>query len=195
MNKLLIKFLLLLLSVFTQCKSVNHKVNITQREVSQEVIIRTASDVKNSIIAIQFPNEIILSNNSSRKRDLLTIDYKYNNIPSNRNLNLGLFTNKNGKLKRIRNNKKKIIPSKQSLNFIFYSRHFVDSTKLTQHQFKAYIDKMLAENKDTLHIGTVSEFKKKHKELFEKLTKNDSISIQFLDGKKLGERITVPVKW
>ena len=54
---------------------------------------------------------------------------------------------------------------------------------------------MLVENKDTLHIGTVDEFKKRHKALFEKLTNGDSISIQFLDGKKLGERITVPVEW
>ncbi len=73
--------------------------------------------------------------------------------------------------------------------------HFLDSTKSIQQQFKPYIEKILKENKDTLHIGTVAEFKKKHKELFEKLTKNDSISIQFLDGKKLGERITVPVEW
>ena len=37
---------------------------------------------------------------------------------------------------------------------------------------------MLAQNKDTLHIGTVQEFKKKHKKLFELFTKNDSLSIQ-----------------
>lgn len=54
---------------------------------------------------------------------------------------------------------------------------------------------MLAEKKDTLLIGTVTEFKIKHKELFERLTKNDSISIQFLDGKKLRKRVTVPVEW
>ncbi|PID68990.1 MAG: hypothetical protein CR968_00200 [Flavobacteriia bacterium] len=195
MNKFLIKFLLLSLFILVQCKSVNHKVSITQRKVSQKVIIRTASDNKNSIIRIQFPNEIILKNNSLRKRDLLTINYIYNNIPSNRNLNLGLYTRKNGTLMRVRNNKKKIIPSKDSLNFVFYSRHFVDSTKSTQKQFKPYVEKMLGLDKDTLHIGTVSEFKQKHEELFEKLTKGDSISIQFLDGKKLGERITVPVKW
>ncbi len=54
---------------------------------------------------------------------------------------------------------------------------------------------MLAENKDTLHIGTVKEFKQKHTALFHKLTKGDSISIQFLDNNKLEERITVPVEW
>jgi hypothetical protein len=195
MSKFLTKFLLISFLIFAQCKSVNHKIDITQKEVNQEIIIRSASDDKNRIITIQFPNEIILSNNSSKNCDLLTINYKYNNIPSNRNLNLGLYINKNDELIRVRNNKKKILPSKKDLNFIFYSRHFVDSTKATQQQFTPYIAKMLAENKDTLHIGTVQEFKQKHKALFERLTKNDSISIQFLDGKKLGERVTVPVVW
>ncbi len=195
MNKFLTIFLVFLLLIFTDCKSINSTINITQKQVRQEIIIRTASDNKNRIIRIQFPNEIILKNNSFLNRDFLTINYNYNNIPLNRNLNLGLFTKANGKLKRIRNNKKKVLPSKESLNFIFYSRHFVDSTKSTQQQFQTYIEKMLAENKDTLHIGTVAEFKQKHTALFEKLTKGDSISIQFLDGKKLGERITVPVEW
>lgn len=54
---------------------------------------------------------------------------------------------------------------------------------------------MLAENKDTLHIGTVREFKKRHENLFKYLTKNDSISIRFLEGKSLGKRLTIPVKW
>lgn len=57
---------------------------------------------------------------------------------------------------------------------------------------------MLSLKKDTLHIGTVDEFKQTYKELFESLTKNDSISIQLLDSSTksgLGKRIAVPVKW
>ncbi|MCF6351117.1 MAG: hypothetical protein L3J23_08850 [Flavobacteriaceae bacterium] len=198
MNKFLTKFLLLVLLIFTQCKTINHKINITQKKVNNEIIIRSANDNKNRILRIQFPNEIILTNNSSIKYDLLTINYKYNNIPSNKNLNLGLYVNKNGTLKKVINNKIKKISSKDSLNFILYTRHFVDSTKLTQQQFKPYIEKMLRLNKDTLHIGTVSKFKQKHKELFEKLTKNDSISIRFLDKSKksgLGKKITVAAEW
>ena len=195
MNNFLIKFSLLSFLIFLQCKSLSDSVKITQKEISNHIIIRTASNNENRIISIQFPKEIVLRNNSLVSRGFIAIDYEYNNIPSNRNFHIGLFTNDNGELKRISNNKKKIIPSKESLNFIFYSRHFVDSTKSTQLQFKPYLEKMLKENKDTLHIGTVANFKTKHKELFEKLTKGDSISIQFLDGKKLGERITVPAEW
>ena len=79
--------------------------------------------------------------------------------------------------------------------YLIKSKHFVDSTKAIQKQLKLYKEKMLTEGKDTLHIGTVKEFKQKHMELFKKLTTGDSISIQFLDGKKLGERVTVPVEW
>jgi hypothetical protein len=193
MNKFIKIFVTLL--IFTQCKSIGNSVKITQREVSNHIIIRTASNNDNRIITVQFPKEIVLTNNSLIGREFIAINYEYNNTPSNRNLNLGLFTNENGVLKRIRNNKKKILPSKESLNFIFYSRHFVDSTKSTQLQFKPYLEKMLIENKDTLHIGTVSEFKTKHKELFKKLTNKDSISIQFLDNGKLGERINIPIEW
>ena len=79
--------------------------------------------------------------------------------------------------------------------YLIKTKHFVDTTKFNKILLKPYLGKMLAEGKDTLHIGTVAEFKKRHKALFEKLTKGDSLSIQFLDGKKLGERITVPVAW
>ncbi|QKX06463.1 hypothetical protein HN014_16595 [Aquimarina sp. TRL1] len=189
-------FLLLLFLFLTQCKSVNQKIDITQKEVNQEIIIRTASDDKMSIITIQFPNSIVLSNNSSIDRDFLTIDYKYNNIPYNRDLNLGLYVmNENGKLKRVRNNKKKTILSKEKRSFIYYSRHFVDSSKSTQQYFRSYITKMHEENKDTLHIGTVSEFKKKYEELFKQLTQGDSISIRYLEGNKISGRTIIPIKW
>ena len=195
MNKIYNKLSLVFVLLFLNCKSVNNKILVTQKKVNHEIMIRLAKDNKNRVLRIQFPNKIVLTNKSSKDRDFLTIDYKYNNIPSNRNLNLGIYVNENEKLKRVRNNKKKTILSNSSLSFILYSRHFVDSSKQTQQQFKPYVKKMLAANKDTLHIGTVDEFKLKHKKLFEKLTNNDSILIRFLEGKKLGERITVPVEW
>ena len=195
MNKLPKQFLTLLLLFFIQCKS-PEKISVLQEKVSNRIIIRRPKDNKNRIITIQFPNRIILSNGSiSDKLDFLTIDYKYGDIPEERNLNLGLYIESNRKLKKERNNKKKTIPPKSSLSYIIYSRHFVDSAKSIQQQFKPYVAKMLAENKDTLHVGTVTEFKKKHAALFEKLTKGDSISIQFLDSGKFGERVTVPVEW
>ncbi len=195
MNKFLIRFSLLSLFIFTHCKSIDNNITITQKEASQEIILRTAKDVKNYVIRIQFPKEIIISNNSLYTFDILSLHYMYNNIPSNRNLDLGLYITENDTLKMIMNNKSKLIFPKKELRFIIYSRHFVDDTKSIQEEFKPYIQKMLAQNKDTLHIGTVQEFKKKHKKLFELFTKNDSLSIQFLEKYKFGELITIPLKW
>lgn len=93
MNRILIQFSLLAVFVFTQCKSVNH-INIIQKTAIQKVIIRAASDNENSIITIQFPKWIILTNQFSKNYDMLTINYKYYNTPSNRNSNLGLYVSK-----------------------------------------------------------------------------------------------------
>lgn len=147
-----------------------------------------------TILSVKMPNKLELNNDSYFKKTFIEFDYHYNEKES-RWRNLGIEMYNLSDFKNTPTQGKKTILGNKKLAYIYYTRHFLDSTKSIQQQFKPYIEKMLAQNKDTLHIGTVSEFKQRHKVLFEKLTKNDSISIQFLDGKKLGERITVPVAW
>lgn len=196
MNQL-IKFLLLSLLSFSfiKCNPSKEQIVVNQKGTKKSVILRlTLKD--SSVFGVQFSNKLELENNSLFVESFIAVDYMYNDSLTDwRNLGIELYKIDNQKLNRISNNKKKILLGKSSLEYIYYTRHFVDSAKTTQQQFKSYIEKMLAEEKDTLHIGTVAEFKKRHKALFEKLTKGDSLSIQFLDGKKLGERITVPVEW
>ncbi len=191
MNRI-IQFLILLF--FLSCSSLKSKIEISQSINDSPVILRLSK--QNTIIRVQFPNEITLKNNSINKESFVKINYIYNKEqPRERNLRIELYRDEKNKLTSISTTGKKNIHKGESLKYFYFTRHFVDSTKSTQQQFKPYIAKMLAENKDTLHIGTVGEFKQKHTALFEKLTKGDSISIQFLEGKKLGERITVPVEW
>ncbi|WP_417237124.1 hypothetical protein [Bizionia paragorgiae] len=124
------------------------------------------------------------------------INYHYSDSISKwRNLGIELYKTNNQKLKRVSNNQRKTIPPKGSLEYVYYTRHFLDSSKLIQQQFKPYINRMLLENKDTLHIGTLNQFKKHHKELFEELTKNDSISIRISDDKKSVNRKIFPVEY
>jgi hypothetical protein len=196
MNNLLKMLLPIILSILLfSCNNLKKSIKINELNNTNPIILKlSASD--STIIVSKFPNKIEIKNISYSKESFIMIDYFYNDsLTKWRNLGIELYEIDNQKLKRISNNKKKTIPSKENLEYIVYTRHFVDSTKSTQQQFKPYIKKMLAENKDTLHIGTVKEFKKNHGELFKALTKGDSISIQFLDGKKLGERVTVPVVW
>jgi len=194
MNKKIKKFFVIILLFFIVCCTNNkNTIDIIQSSNNNQVIIRI-SKKHQKIFRVKLPVKLELKNNSIKNREFLSIRYGYGSI-KNKGVIEFIFKKVNNKLIELKNNQKKLIKSYSSKNLIIYSSHKLDSTKSTQQQFKPYIEKMLSQNKDTLHIGTVSEFKKKHKELFEKLTKNDSISIQFLDGKKLGERITVPVKW
>ncbi|OEK08611.1 hypothetical protein A8C32_03950 [Flavivirga aquatica] len=196
MNKIFkVLFYWFLIFTMFNCSSTRENVIINQYKTNYNIIIKSAKDNKRDIINIQFPNKVVIKNNSFYEKSFNQIRYIYENIPIGRDYRIGLFQEIENNLKKISNSSKKSILSKKNQSFIIYTRHFLDSTKTTQQQFKPYIKRMLAENKDTLHIGTVKEFKIKHKELFEKLTNNDSISIQFLDDGKLGERITVPVKW
>ncbi len=196
MNKIAKILVLIIMCIgLIKCKSKNKLIVINQNLTEEPVIGRlTLEDT--TILSIRFPNRLGIKNNFYFEKSFVKIDYNYIEPLSKwRNLGIQLYEFNKNNLKPISTTGKKTILSKGSLSFIYYTRHFVDSTKSTQQQFKPYIEKMLAENKDTLHIGTVAEFKQKHAALFEKLTKGDSISIQFLDGKKLGERITVPVEW
>jgi len=179
--------LLYIIVLLLGCQSTNHVIKLNNTGLP--VIIRYNKKY-NFITRVNLPIAIEIKNNTPKIKSFIKIDYMYS--PYSEGIGENIY-NKN--LVKIKNNKKKEINSFEIKDYIIYSWYRLDTIKSTQQQFKPYIEKMLSQNKDTLHIGTVSEFKKKHKELFEKLTKNDSISIQFLDGKKLGERITVPVKW
>ncbi|MBO0591720.1 hypothetical protein I2486_09905 [Cellulophaga sp. E16_2] len=181
--------------LFISCGSVSNDIKFKQGATNYNVILRKTKDTENLIIKIQFPNKITITNNSFSSETFITLDYKYDNVPTGRDLHIGLFSQEGNVLMKTTNNSRKTIPSNKSLEYVYYTRHFVESTEAIQQQFKPYVQEMLEENKDTLHIGTVSDFKKNHKELFERLTKNDSISVQFLDGNKFGERISVPVEW
>ncbi len=194
-NYLKILVLSFMLLGIIRCKPFKSIITINQVATTNLVIARLTS-IDSTIYGFKFPSKLIIKNNSSSKKHFVLIDYNYRDSLSNwANRNIELYKIYGEALRRISNNERKIIPSKESLEFIFYTRHFIDSSKSIQQQFKPYVAKMLAENKDTLHVGTVTEFKKKHAALFEKLTKGDSISIQFLDNGKFGERVTVPVEW
>ncbi|MFB9057733.1 hypothetical protein ACFFU9_13380 [Mariniflexile ostreae] len=190
-----ILILLIICFEFINCKSKNELITISQTTPDEQIIVRlTLEDT--TVLSIKFPNSLVIKNNSYLEKSFVKIDYHYTETQSKwRNLGIRLYESKENILKPISTTGKKTLLRNESLQYTYYTRHYIDSSKAVQLQFKPYIKKMLNQKKDTLHIGTVAEFKKIHKELFEKLTKNDSISIQFLDGKKLGERITVPVEW
>ncbi len=190
-------FFIYILFFFTiSCDNNNQDIIIKQSNIQQNIIIQSSVKNKTDIVSIRFPKKLTLKNSSNSNFNFKTIDYKYSDSLSNwANRNIRLYRFENDSLIKTSNFKSKKIEAKQNSDYIFYTMHIINSDENIQRQFDSYVEKMLLENKDTLHIGTVKEFKKEHKELFEQLTKGDSISIQFLDGKALGEKITIPVKW
>jgi len=182
------------LFLFLSCSSVKEKIDIIQ-EKSHKQAYAILSNKKERIVRICFPKKIILKNNSNSEKSFVKISYHYNSIETSIGNFINLFENKANHLKKISNNKKKTIAPNNSNHYTIYTTHYIEKNENSMSKLKKIREMIIKKKQDTLHIGTVSEFKQNHKKLFERLTKNDSISIQFLDGKKLGEKITKPVEW
>ncbi|MDB0613584.1 hypothetical protein PL371_17280 [Tenacibaculum maritimum] len=96
--------------------------------------------------------------------------------------------------------KDKDIPWKTTKKYLFYSRHYLDTLKYPRSFFKEYYQKLKESGlKDSLPVGTLAEFKKKHpKMLVGHLLKNDSIYFSFPFPKRdkvkgYSEGVKVPV--
>ena len=187
------KILILITTIcYISCNTSKESMKIDFIKSTNEITLFYSKKMK-ATWAISFPMNMNLDCSKSKNNSFRNYSYKYGN--SLKGKAMKLFSIENGEFIKQKFTKIKILKKDKKNKFLIISKHFIDTTKSIQQQLKPYIEKMLSENKDTLHIGTVNRFKTKHKELFNRLTKNDSISIQFLDGKKLGERITVPVEW
>ncbi|MDE1208242.1 hypothetical protein [Tenacibaculum larymnensis] len=176
--------------IFIACSS-NKKVS--SFKPSSPVIVMMSKPHK-KVYRIDIPFGIKIKNSSPSKLSFVTINYNY--FLNKKGIGEDLFIyNDAEELVEIENNQIMSISPFLTNKYIIYSRYQIDSSEVTQKELKPYILKMLKNNLDTFRIKSVLEFKKKHAALFEKLTKGDSISIQFLDNGKLGEYVTVPAKW
>ncbi|MFA9372116.1 MAG: hypothetical protein ACERIH_10440 [Labilibaculum antarcticum] len=196
MNKLKFIILATITIISCSCNSLEC-VEINQKSTELPIVFRLAKDNNNRIITMQLPVEIDIKNNCLKEMTFLRMYYNYNKtIPDLRKGGFGmsLYERKNGILHRIPN-KKTSVDGKKTLDYICYTSHFIDS--IQSLKLNSYIKEMSVLNKDTLSIS-ISEFQIRNSELFNKLTKNDSISVRFLDSSTksgLGERIAIPVKW
>ncbi|MFL0100300.1 hypothetical protein [Tenacibaculum maritimum] len=187
-------FTILLLFLFITCKTVKRTIIITQKETILPVYALLSNDTQR-IIRLCFPIKVNLKNTSSSEQSFIKINYQYNSITTPIGNFIKLYKEQNKVLEKISNNKKKTLFPKTNNNYVLYTLHYISKKTSSSKKLQTYTNKMLTTNKDTLHIGTVTEFRQKHPKLFQQLTKNDRISIQFLEGKKLGKPISIPVTW
>ena len=183
--KLLIVFVILICS----CSSSNNII-LGRKDSDKPVVLRMNAKQK-VITVIELPFILRVQNTSIFKKEFGQIIYEY----GFKEKGAGIFLYENDN--KITNNQLKSVGLKGSLQYLVYSGHFTDFTEFTQQQLKPYVTKMLELDQDTLHVGTVAEFKKRHPELFKMLTENDTISIRHLKGRNsgLGERIATPANW
>lgn len=80
-----------------------------------------------------------------------------------------------------------------SKQYVFTTLHVIDKKELSKPLFSKYLDKMKSENKDTLHIGTISQLKRENSPLL-KLLEGDSIVISFSRNNLYMDPIPVKLK-
>ncbi|MCV6630321.1 MAG: hypothetical protein OIF50_10765, partial [Flavobacteriaceae bacterium] len=98
------------------------------------------------------------------------------------------------KEKLVRLGKVRAIGPMQSINYRFLTRHSL--IDFPSEELDVYLEEFKSKNQDTLHIGTIAQFKKKHPGFLERLTKNDSISVTLLNNEDMpGKVIKVPVRY
>ncbi len=188
MNKLLLAIGSCL--VFTLIISCNNSIVLTQADTNKSIIVRKNKEL-GTISIIQFPLRLIIENQSLLKKKFSSIDYDYGFNDKGSNI---ILIDKN---KALYNYQLKVVSAREKKEYLVYTVHFTDSSRFIQNQLRPYAEKLSELNQDTLHIGTVAEFKKNHAELFKMLTENDTISIRYLKNENsgLGERIAIPANW
>jgi len=176
------------------CKSANKAIQMEQLKTDFPVI-SLLSKKYNKIKIIKFPIRLKLYNPLWEQKVYSSINYNYNTYV--KGIGESLYIEKNGDLKEIRQTKQKTIAPYQSEEYIVYSAYRIDSSDVIQQQFKPYIDEMLKNKQDTLVVGTVKEFKKKHKVFLEQLIMGDSIYLRVLNAERNGyeKGVKIPVKF
>ncbi|CAA0228515.1 putative lipoprotein [Tenacibaculum maritimum] len=183
------------------CKAKTPIVKLTTSDKYQ-VVLRNSEKLK-GFWAIQFPFEIEITNDSYRNRMLLHFQYYCNYYylkKEKKGCSVGtMYKLNNDKLINRSIRKDKDIPWKTTKKYLFYSRHYLDTLKYPRSFFKEYYQKLKESGlKDSLPVGTLAEFKKKHPKILEDLLKNDSIYFRFPFPKRdkvkgYSEGVKVPV--
>ncbi len=186
-NKGIFVLPVLLVIVLSGC---SNKIILQRLDTEKPVVVRMNAKQK-VITVIEFPFNIVIENLTLSKKEFGKIDYEYNN--TKRGVGILLYRDD----LEIRNNQLQTVQSHKSLNYFAYTGHFTEFTEFTQAQLQPYLEKMIKLKQDTLHVGSVAEFKVNHPELFKMLTEKDTISIRFYErkSKHFSNRQAIPASW
>ncbi|CAA0236480.1 Probable lipoprotein precursor [Tenacibaculum maritimum] len=185
------------LILLISCKVKTPIVKLTTSDKYEIVLL---NDGEKDFWIISIPFEITITNPSYKKRRLSYYKYYCNksSIKKKKCYSAIMYGETQGIL-----NKKYVwndnLKPKQTKKYIIYSRHIIDTLKYPRSFFKEYYQKLKESSlKDSLPVGTLAEFKKKHPKMIAHLLKKDSIYFRFPFPKRdkirgLSEGVRVPV--
>ncbi|MFL0151760.1 hypothetical protein V2632_10790 [Tenacibaculum maritimum] len=183
------------LILLISCKAKTPIVKLTTSD-KYEVVLITDEKLKN-FWAISFPFEIEITNDSYKDKGFTYYKYYYSRS-SKYNRGILYLIDKNKLIKQGIGQIKKIgVYSKKK--YVMYSKHIIDTLKYPRSFFKEYYQKLKESGlKDSLPVGTLAEFKKKHPKMVAHLLKKDSIYFSFPFPKRdkvkgYSEGVKVPV--
>lgn len=183
-NRLL--YLILIANIFQiACSQNKESISVEQIPSNYSTILRADLDKKN-ILSVRFYLEFNITNNTNEEINVSFPEYIYNKKYT-RDSYLGwvksipIYSNQNDTLEHIFSNKEIIGLEKlenKPKRYVFLTAHEPKQDSLAQSLFSIYLEKMKSENKDTLHIGTISELKAKNSPIL-KMLEGDSLILSF----------------
>jgi len=184
MRKLIFS-LILIVSVFhTACSQNKEPISVEQIPSNYSTILY--ANLEDSIIkGVRFYLTFDIANNTNEEVSISFPEYIYNKKYT-RDSYLGwirsihMYFNHKGKLKPIfgKDMDGFEMLEKKPKEYVFTTFHSPIKDPSVQSMFSTYLERMKAENKDTLHIGTIRELKAKNSPIVQ-LLEGDSIIISF----------------
>ena len=179
-----------------------NSVLVEQIESNFPIVIRYDS-IKDYIFRIQFPLMFKVCNMSNNSKHMGHISYYYKDIKyalsyeQGWNYNLLINKEKNGELLTPYRRGRIVIDSLSNENFVFHTGHSIRyEDSILQSVFRPFISQIKNTGKDTLHIGTIQEFKKKYPEIINLLLQDDSIQFWIYTpwSKDNGNHFILPIE-
>lgn len=181
-NKLFYLIVLISNSFQIACSQTKEPITVEQVPSEYSTILFTEKD---EITGIRFYLAFDITNNTKEQINLSFPEYVYNKNYT-RDSYLGwirsihMYFNHKGKLETVFDKDMdglEMLDNKPK-EYIFTTFHAPIKDLSIQSMFSSYLDQMKAENKDTLHIGTISELKAKNSPILQ-LLEGDSLIISF----------------
>ncbi|WP_302258963.1 hypothetical protein [uncultured Bacteroides sp.] len=194
MIKQILLFALVVIIAFLSCSS-NKKLVVEQTNSNYPIILVKGKN-SNKIATIRFPLVFNISK-SSFENDVKigSLSYLYNSSLSKKATWMAgaiLYSSQNDELQPIKGLQKIDLTKKE---FVVYTRHYISYSINDDlgHFFQPYYDYMSENSKDTLHIESLQQLKKREPDLINAFLQGDSLLFRVYYNNNLIP-YTVPVQ-